>query len=108
MYRDDTEALREELRATSAELARVNAELMKRDAKPRTEIQYRDRGGVRMLDWVGVAIVLLGIVACSTFAAAIVLPFGPGVVASWVVCALSTSMLLRIWWKALPRVEVKR
>lgn len=108
MYRDETETLREELRQTSAELARVSAELAKRDAKPRTEIQYRDRGGARVLEWVVVAVVLLGIVAISTFVAALALSSERGVTAAWIVCALSTAVMLRIWWRALPRVEVKR
>ncbi len=104
-YRDETETLREELRQTGAELARVSAELAKRDTKPRTEIQYRDQIG-RMLDWVGVAIVLLSIVSVSTFVAAITLE--RGVAAARVVCVLSTATMIRIWWRALPRVEVKR
>ncbi len=106
-YRDETETLRQELRQTSAELARVNTELMKRDAKPRTEIQYRDeRDAVH--EWVVISVLMLLSVSLSTFIAALLLPSGRATAAASVAFVLSTALLLRIWWKALPRVKVSR
>ena len=106
-YRDETETLREELRRTSAELARVNTELMKHDAKPRAEIEYRDPRRNEVHEWVVVSVLMLLAVSLSTLIAALLLS-GRAAAFAGVVCTLSTALMLRIWVKALPRVEAKR
>ena len=108
-YRDETETLRGELRRTSAELARVNAELMKRESDEIEVIQWREHGVVA--EWVaaslvvlGSAVILAGIAAVGslsngyTRSAAV---FGGG-------AAVCFALMVYIAFRALPRVKVKR
>lgn len=104
-YRDETETLRAELRQTSLELSRANAELMKRE--PRAEIEYRDPSRNEVHEWVVVSVLMLLAVSISTLIAALLLS-GRAAAFAGVVCTLSTALMLRIWVKALPRVKVKR
>ena len=108
-YRDETETLREELRATSAELARVNAELMKREPQEIEVIQWREHGA--LAEWVTASIVMLGsVVIVAGIATIIALGDGYLRVAA-AIGALATAcfaLMGYIAFRALPRVKVKR
>lgn len=108
-YRDEVETLRAELQQTRAELAQMTAKFAKLNAKMHAQIEYRSHGGSFMHEWVTVVLVLLSITSILTLIVAILLE--RDIVAKSVMYSLfvlSTTTMVRIWWKAVPRVEVKK
>lgn len=108
-YRDETETLREELRRTSAELARVNAELMKSEPDDIEVIQWREHGVVA--EWVAASLVVLGgVVILAGIAAVGSLNNGYPRAAAVIGGGAAACFVLMgyIAFRALPRVKVKR